>query len=370
MQTLKMVALLSLTALSLAGCSVKYKAVGSFDDYNEVFVGDVDHNLLAGSAYIVAETKNSKIKCEGQSYVTHIPPLSLGCAGQRGKAPLRCTDGRRLTIDWVAKSCTVGFGEGTDQNGVTFRLAFGLDEAAAKEELEKLSTQVAKNPDLPVYRPKEFRKEKGFSTGTGFFVTNDGYMVTNFHVIEGAKSVTVISPAEKKELPATIIQTDPANDIAILKVEAQTAGIPLVSSFTSVKGEEVLTLGFPLVALQGQEQKATFGRINALSGIQNDIRFVQVDVPIQPGNSGGPLLNSRGEVIGVVTATLSQIVTLRASGSLPQNVNYAVKIDYITPALNAAKVDRSKVISPSSSKLDMAQVVSLRESSVMLVVAK
>lgn len=370
MQMLRTTISLLLLVMGLAGCSVKYKAVGSFDDYNEVFVGEIDHDLLAGSAYIVAETKNSKIRCEGQSYVTHKPAFSFGCAGQRGKAPLSCTDGRKLTIDWVARNCTAGFGEGTDQNGVTFRLLFGLDEVVAKAELERLSGKVANNPNLPIYRPKEFRKEKGFSTGTGFFVTNDGYMVTNFHVIEGAQSVFVISPTEKKEVLATVIQTDQANDIAILKVEAQTVGIPFASSLNTLKGEEVLTLGFPLVALQGQAQKATFGRINALTGIQDDIRFVQVDIPIQPGNSGGPLLNSRGEVIGVVTSTLSQIVALRTSGSLPQNVNYAVKSDYIIPTLNAARVDRSKVILPSSSKLSMAQIVSLRESSVMLVVAK
>lgn len=82
------------------------------------------------------------------------------------------------------------------------------------------------------------------------------------------------------------------------------------------------------------------------------------------------MLNLRGEVVGVITSTLSQIVTLRASGSLPQNVNYAVKIDYITPALNAAKVNRTNVELHSPTKLDMAQIVSLRESSVMLVVAK
>ena len=370
MQKVKIVTLVSLAALSLAGCSVKYKAVGSFDDYNEVFIGEVVGDPMSGTGYIVAEAQNSKIKCEGQSHTTYIPPHSLGCAGQRGSASMRCTDGRKLTVKYVFQACSKGFGEGTDQNGATFRLAFGLDEETARAELAKLSAQVAKNPELPVYRPKEFRKEKGFSTGSGFFVTNDGYMVTNFHVIEGATSVSVVSPSDKKEFPAIVVQTDPANDIAILKVEAQTAGIPLAKNFSGIKGEEVLTLGFPLVALQGQEQKATFGRINALSGIQNDIRFVQIDVPIQPGNSGGPLLNSRGEVIGVVTATLSQIVTLRASGSLPQNVNYAVKIDYITPVLNAAKVDRSSVVPPPSSKLDMSQIVSLRESSVMLVVAK
>jgi S1-C subfamily serine protease len=370
MQRLRISALISLVTITLAGCSVQYKAVGSFDDYNEVFVGHVDHNVLTGSAFIAAETKNSRIRCEGQSYVTYIPPLSLGCAGQRGEAPLRCTDGRVLTVEWVARSCTTGTGVGTDQNGATFRLAFGLNEEEASVELAKLSVQVGTHPGLPVYRPKEFRNENGFSTGTGFFVTNDGYIVTNFHVIEDATSVAVIDPAANREIAAAVVRTDPANDVAILKVNAQTVGIPLAPMFSGVKGEDVLTLGFPLVALQGQEQKATFGRINALSGIRNDIRFVQIDVPIQPGNSGGPLLNSRGEVIGVVTATLSQIVALRASGSLPQNVNYAVKIDYITPALNAAQVNRSSVISPPPSKLDMAQVVALRESSVVIVVAK
>jgi S1-C subfamily serine protease len=369
---LKTTLLFSLAITMLAGCSVKYKAVGAFDNFNEVFIGEVDHNLMGGGATFFVETKNANIKCDGIAYrPDYIPPMSLTCAGQRGRGRVSCSDGRRMNIEWFATSCSTGYGEGADKDGVTFRFAFGFDDATAQQELAKVSKAVAANPELPVYRPKEVRKEKGYSTGTGFFVTDDGYMVTNFHVIDGAKSIVVISPSKKTEHHATLVQSDPANDIAILKVETQSTGIPLAASFVGAKGDEVLTLGFPLIALQGQEQKATFGRINALSGIQNDIRFIQIDVPIQPGNSGGPLLNNRGEVVGVVTATLSQIVALRASGSLPQNVNYAVKIDYIITALNATKVDRNKILpSATVSTLEMSKIVSLREESVMLVVAK
>jgi len=88
-------------------------------------------------------------------------------------------------------------------------------------------------------------------------------------------------------------------------------------------------LGYPLITIQGQEQKATFGKVNALSGIQDDIRFLQIDVPIQPSNSGGPLIDRKVRVIGVTNATLDVLNTLKESGSLPQNVNYAVKSDYI-----------------------------------------
>ena len=96
----------------------------------------------------------------------------------------------------------------------------------------------------------------------------------------------------------------------------------------------------------------------------------RIDVPIQPGNSGGPLISKRGEVVGVVTATLDQIITLRTAGALPQNVNFAVKIDYILPALRSALKGQVPAFAASSKDLEMAKLVSMRESSVVLVVAK
>ena len=87
--------------------------------------------------------------------------------------------------------------------------------------------------------------------------------------------------------------------------------LSVASSRDLLKAQDVFTLGYPLITLTGQEQKASFGRVNALSGIQGDIRFLQIDVPVQPGNSGGPLLSRDGRVVGVVTATLNQLIPLK-----------------------------------------------------------
>ena len=92
-------------------------------------------------------------------------------------------------------------------------------------------------------------------------------------------------------------------------------------------------MGFPLSTVQGNELRANFGHINALSGIGGDNRFLQVDVPLQPGNSGGPLLGPDGTVIGVVAGRLNDLAILAATGAIPQNISYAVRIDYALPLI-------------------------------------
>jgi S1-C subfamily serine protease len=171
------------------------------------------------------------------------------------------------------------------------------------------------------------------------------------------------------EIEAQVVQTDPANDIALLKIDAKTAAIPMSETGQLRRGDEVLTLGYPLVVIQGQEQKATFGRINSLTGLRDDARLIQIDVPIQPGNSGGPLLDRKGQVVGIVTSTLNQIVAMRASGSLPQNVNFAMKSDYALPMLRMA-LDKGLAASSPGTTQDMAQIVADREAAVVLVIAR
>ncbi len=125
------------------------------------------------------------------------------------------------------------------------------------------------------------------------------------------------SPRDQHDRCVRRLQRDPTrdNDVALLRVEGFiTSSLPVRPTTELRKGDDVIALGYPLVSIQGQEQKATFGRVNALSGATGDDRFLQIDAPIQPGNSGGPLLDAHGNVIGIVTATLNQLETFRAAG--------------------------------------------------------
>lgn len=363
---------LLLASVLLAGCTAEYQAVGGFDDHNEVFVGTVKHNLLSGTAEITATGKVTGMVCKGTSRVTEIPnPFALNCAGQRGVADLTCDDGRRIRVDWVAESCTRGKGTGKDQKGNTFTLSFGMNGKQAQEAFEKESKRVAHKPDLPkVYEPEKVRKERGLATGTGFFVSPNGIIATNYHVVRGASSITVNDTFSGRRARAEVLHSDPKNDIALIKINTSNAPHLFLSSGKVYrKGDEVIALGYPEPEELGQELKATFGRINALSGGDNEENFYQMDAPIQPGNSGGPLLNSRGEVIAINTMTYSALFALVEKGYVPQNVNYAVKIEYAVAAIKEAlaKYGQRLPINPGASYSSTADVVAATERAVMLI---
>ena len=124
--------------------------------------------------------------------------------------------------------------------------------------------------------------------------------------------------------PAVVVRVDETNDLALLKVAGEFK--PLCVATNDVQlGDPVFTIGFPDIDLQGTEPKYTDGKISSLTGIKDDPNEYQVSVPVQPGNSGGPLVDLAGNVKGVIVARLNDFAALRSMGSLPQNVNYAVK---------------------------------------------
>ncbi len=160
--------------------------------------------------------------------------------------------------------------------------------------------------------------------GSGFFITKDGYLLTNFHVVRDANRVEV--KYKFHDLKAEVVEVDEDNDLALLKVSGKDFSPLAISHKASADlGEEVFTIGFPNIDMQGVEPKYTDGKISSLSGMRDDPAEYQISVPVQPGNSGGPLCDANGEVVGIVVARLDDLAALRESGAVPQNVNYAIK---------------------------------------------
>ncbi len=176
------------------------------------------------------------------------------------------------------------------------------------------------------------------ATGTGFLFSSSNYVITSYHVVHGAKSIKVRSVNGEK-ITATIAVKDTDHDIAILKLSKSPTlrqNIITLGDSSSVKtGDRVFTYGFPLVDLLGnQEPRYSEGFVNSLSGIANDPRLFQISIPIQPGNSGGPIFNKKEKLIGIATSSIDSEKTQKVFGAIPQNVNFAIKSFYINSLLS------------------------------------
>lgn len=182
-------------------------------------------------------------------------------------------------------------------------------------------------------------------TGSGFAV-DERHVLTNAHVIEGMSRVDVAN--EKFSAPAEIVFVDPRNDIALLRVSQQTlpAAATFRDGFDVHLGEDVIVLGFPLQGLLGSGPRATAGNVSALCGIGNDTSVMQFSAPIASGNSGGPILDQSGQVVGLVYSSLNKEL-VRQGGSSAENVNFGVKGVVVRAFLGAVGVE-PRVLPPAS----------------------
>ena len=176
------------------------------------------------------------------------------------------------------------------------------------------------------------------SQGTCFAVTPDGGVLTAYHIVKNANEIWVTFSTGQRE-KATVEQSAMTVDIALLHINRNVESyLPLASTRSATAGQRVFTIGFPATQVLGLEPKFTDGSISALSGVRGEASFIQITVPVQPGNSGGPLMNDRGEVLGIITSTAAIAPFLASTGSLPQNVNWAVKADYAMPLVASQNV--------------------------------
>ncbi len=163
------------------------------------------------------------------------------------------------------------------------------------------------------------------SSGSGFVVA-PGRVLTNHHVVADCGSMVARNAAGTRS-PARVLATDRRRDLALLAVPAE-IGPPLTfrESPPVRRGETVVTYGFPLSGLATSGPTLTTGDLSALAGLRDNATNFQITAPVNPGNSGGPLFDSRGNVIGVVVSKLNALRTAEMTGGdIPQNVNFAIK---------------------------------------------
>ena len=180
-------------------------------------------------------------------------------------------------------------------------------------------------------------------SGSGFAL-KDGFIVTNYHVIENAESIWIhgIKGDFPTKYNAKVVATDKFNDIALLKVsDSNFTGfgtIPYnVKTSVSDVGEDIFVLGYPLTSTMGEEIKLTTGVISSRTGFQGDVSLYQISAPIQPGNSGGPLFDYKGNLVGIVSS--------KHTGA--ENVGYAIKTSYLR---NLIESTISKNILPTNAQ--------------------
>jgi S1-C subfamily serine protease len=174
-------------------------------------------------------------------------------------------------------------------------------------------------------------------SGTGFLISENGVLVTNYHIIDGAKKIEVFFPNHNKRYNGTIQLQDKNNDLAIINLsdfslkDISATPIPykVVSSSQSTTGQSVFTLGYPMSDILGSSIKYSNGSITSSRDNSVSPVLMQIDNNIQPGNSGSPLFNTNGDIIGIVVSSLNAGYFLKESDFVPQNVNFAIRSDYL-----------------------------------------
>jgi S1-C subfamily serine protease len=262
---------------------------------------------------------------------------------------------RCVTIKPDAAGCFLRLGEALEELGKTedARKAYqqaisigGYDDLSAAAIASARRDLATLPPENEPTQSDSAREEPPTATeakrlGTGFFVSDLGHILTNNHVVAGCRTI-----ATRDGDPLQVLSRRGDSDLALLQTKWwQEANRPVAVFRTGPApklGDTVVAFGFPLPGVLSSEGNVSTGILSATSGLGNDVRFIQISTPVQPGNSGGPLFDSSGHVIGVVVAKLDAVKIAQATGDIPQNVNFAVQWSAVRAFLDEANVPYQK----------------------------
>jgi serine protease Do len=227
----------------------------------------------------------------------------------------------------------------------------------SEDAIKAVVNCVRDHPRSRVSPPDDPDASTASSSGTAFFVASN-LLVTNYHVVKDCRSDLEVRYPDHSWHGATIEGQDKANDLALLHTDIENLS---VASFRlqSRVGEPVAAYGFPYAGLLSSSGNFTIGNISALSGMNDDSRFIQMSAQVQPGNSGGPLLDLSGSVIGVISSRLNAIKMMQEGGDVPQNVNFTIQAAIVVNFLSAKGVTPKLDNSVEHQELPPADVADL-----------
>ena len=274
--------------------------------------------------------------------LTAILPVSIARTFQRaslmvaqaGKATLQfnlTSTGPLLNV--IATCVTKVKADGLNSAGDFSKLAAAKQSAAGEAgKGAPAAPRTARNAD------KNTGKSVG-KTGTGFVISASGHILTNNHVVDGCTDIRGnLNGQPQTEL--RVVSSDTQNDLALLQGPATSFKEYAKLRDRSVhSGDSVVAIGYPLHWLLSSDFTVTTGIVSSLSGILNDTRYLQISAAVQPGNSGGPLFDTNGLVVGVVSEKLNALEVARyTGGNIPENINFAIKTGMIRDFLDNSVV--------------------------------
>ena len=192
------------------------------------------------------------------------------------------------------------------------------------------------------------------ASGTGFYVSNSGHLITNYHVIEGCRDMKVISKG--RTIETLVLATDPSNDLALLKAKDASSTYFSISNKQPEELQDVIVAGFPFGDRVSSSIKFTQGIVSSLTGVGDNYSQIQIDAALQPGNSGGPIMDNMGNIVGVAVAKLSLKKIMDDYGVVPENTNFGIKAS----AVRNLMVGNSIVVKePNQTDISKSQLVKL-----------
>lgn len=313
--------------LALASISLVVSSACHAEDYRVYYpgnyFGEVDRSIDMDSIVRTGNRVRYFTKYFSSHYKREVHELIVG----------DCVERKRAQVQRNEDSETVQMYSVFDGTKTGIELDIACGKSSPPVSVYRDPNQWVSSNGIP--KLAETAPTRKVKSGSGFVVARER-VITNFHVVNQCAKVHVQHGDDRRS--AMILRTSSESDLALLQVDGLSSVTEAGVRANALLGEDVTVAGYPLAGVLASDLVVTSGQVNALAGLGNDRTALQISAPIQPGNSGGPLIDRAGNVVGVVAYKLNVSRFERISGDVAQNVNFAIKPEMLRLFLDAADV--------------------------------